>query len=157
MIFKRFFVVDGRGVSRTSDLMAFDKALFESGISQCNLVPVSSILPAESAEIAPIPITPGEITFTVLSREDGIAGEDITAGIAWAYCSKGGRKSYGIVAEDHGKKTREECERDLRIKINEMAYARGMEAVEYHSRISDLQDIPPKSFGCVVSALIYSP
>lgn len=156
MLFKSFFVVSGKGVSKNSSLMAFDKALVDAGIAQCNLVQVSSILPSGAKEINPADIKPGTITFTVLSREDGLQGKEITAGVAWARCKMDGRDTYGLVVEDHGKKTMEECKRDLKIKLEEMADARKMEIIKYSTEISNLKDIPEKSFGCVVSALIYA-
>ncbi len=157
MLFKNFFVVSGRGTSSNSSLTAFDRALFEAGIAQCNLVSVSSILPAGAKEINPLDIKPGTVTFTVMSREYGCCGDEITAGIAWAHCKAGGKETYGLVVEDHGKKTVEECKRDLKIKLEEMAEARNMEIAKYCSEIATLKDIPEKNFGCAVAALIYVP
>jgi len=157
MLFKNFFVVSGSGVSRTSGLMAFDKALAEAGIAQCNLVSVSSILPLNAKAVKPAGIKPGSITFTVLARADGVQGEEITAGIAWAHCKSRGEETYGIVAEDHGNKSKGECERDLKTKIGEMAEARKMTLVKYDSKIATLKEVPANSFGCVVSALVYVP
>ena len=70
MILKKYFVVTGAGVSRTSPLTAFDRALADAGISQCNLVQVSSILPEGAEQVEPADITPGSITFCVLARCD---------------------------------------------------------------------------------------
>jgi len=92
-----------------------------------------------------------------LARADGVQGEEITAGVAWAFCRCKGKETYGIVAEDHGNKSKEECERDLKIKIQEMAEARKMTVTQYDSEIATLKDIPDNSFGCVISALIYVP
>jgi len=155
MLFKNFFVVSGGGASRNSSLTAFDRALFKAGIAQCNLVQVSSILPEGAMQVKPAKIEPGSVTFTVMSREDGLHGEEITAGIGWAHCKVNGKDSYGIVVEDHGKKTVEECRRDLRIKLEEMAEARKMDIAEYDIEIAHMNDIPQNTFGCVAAALIY--
>jgi arginine decarboxylase len=157
MLFKNFFVVSGRGVSKTSSLMAFDKALAEAGISQCNLVSVSSILPSGAKAVKPVEIKPGSITFTVLARADGVQGEEVTAGVAWACCKCRGKETYGIVAEDHGNKSKGECERDLKVKIQEMAEVRKMTIIKYDSKIVTIKEVPENSFGCAVAALIYVP
>ena len=48
---KYFFVTGGTALSPVSTLNAFDEALMKAGIAQCNLVPVSSILPADAVEV----------------------------------------------------------------------------------------------------------
>jgi len=45
MIPKEFFVTSAKATSPVSELNAFDLALKNAGIAQCNIVPVSSILP----------------------------------------------------------------------------------------------------------------
>ncbi|MDD5111192.1 MAG: pyruvoyl-dependent arginine decarboxylase [Candidatus Altiarchaeota archaeon] len=155
MLLRRFFVVSGKGVSKNSGLMAFDRALHDAGVSQCNLVCVSSILPAGAKMIKPVEITPGSVTFTVLSREDGRGGEDITAGIGWVFCSRGGKDSYGLVVEDHGNKNAEECKRDIGRKLAEMADAREMTVAAFDTKIATLSGIPKNGYGCVVAALVY--
>ena len=94
---KKFFVVGGKGLSKVSKLNAFDMALKEAGISQCNLVPVSSILPRDIEEISPVQIEAGEITFVIMARQDGEGGEEISAGLAWARTN-----DFGLVVEGHG-------------------------------------------------------
>lgn len=155
MLFKRFFVVSGSGLSGSSSLMAFDRALLKAGIAQCNLVAVSSIIPLGAREVKPVSIKPGTVTFTVLSREDGVEGEGITAGIAWASCSVNGNETYGIVVEDHGRKTTVECRRDLKKKLGEMARARGIRVLKCSYEIASVKRVPDRKFGCVVAALVY--
>jgi len=61
MIPKAFFVTGGKAIGTVSKLNAFDLALKNAGIANCNLVKVSSIIPPNCKETAPkkIPIGMG--------------------------------------------------------------------------------------------------
>ena len=80
MIPKAFYITSGMGMAYDHDA-AFDLALQDAGIGECNLVEVSSILPAKAEEVDKMSCTciPGEITFCVLSRMAGKSGELIGA------------------------------------------------------------------------------
>jgi arginine decarboxylase len=147
MIPKKFFVVSGKGSSSVSGLNAFDEALAEAGIAQCNLVPVSSILPKGIKQVEPFEITPGSITHVVLARMDGEQEETIGAGIAWAMGEK-----HGIVAEDHNH-TKESVEKSLHWKITEMAKIRGLEISNYGSKVESMK--VDDKYGCVLAALVF--
>lgn len=84
-----FFVTSGKATSPVSDLNAFDLALKNAGISEQNLVAVSSVIPdgAEQVDARPIPM--GAVTFCVLSQLRGYSGESLSAGIAYAYRKDG--------------------------------------------------------------------
>ena len=99
MIPKEFFVTSGEAFSSISQLNAFDHALKNARIEQCNLVPVSSILPPACKEREWKKILAGSITNTVIARMDGKGETMIAAGIAWAW-EKNMR--YGLVAEANG-------------------------------------------------------
>ena len=71
MIPKEFFVTSGRATSPVSGLNAFDLALKNAGIAQCNLVPVSSILPPECKERKWRKLPAGAITHAVVARMGG--------------------------------------------------------------------------------------
>ena len=71
MVPKRVFFT--KGVGRHKDeLQSFELALRSAGIEKCNLVKVSSIIPAKckiiSKEKGAQQLKPGEITFVVLSK-----------------------------------------------------------------------------------------
>ena len=51
---KKFFITVGSAVSHVSPLNAFDAALVKAGIAQCNLVPVSSIIPPDAEKVKPV-------------------------------------------------------------------------------------------------------
>ncbi|UCE44256.1 MAG: pyruvoyl-dependent arginine decarboxylase, partial [Candidatus Bathyarchaeota archaeon] len=100
MIPKEFFVARGKVISSVSKLNAFDRALRDTGIAQCNLVQVSSILPPGCREGELREIHTGSVIYAVTARMDGTEGMTISAGIAWAW-EKEGR--YGLVVETHGR------------------------------------------------------
>lgn len=127
---------------------AFDSALIDSGIGQCNIVPVSSILPEGAEEIEPIPIEPGTITFTVLSKVQAASGR-ISAGIGYALSNK----KFGIVAEDNDE-TEEEVGVEVQKKLHEMARLRKIKLEKIKIRTESLS-IPKGKFGCVLAALVY--
>jgi len=155
MLYRNFFVVSGKGVSKTSPLNAFDAALVEAGIAQCNLVPVSSILPEGAVEVPPREIEIGSITFTVLARCEGSGGERIAAGVGWAFVrDPASGKSYGMVVEDTGDRTGKNIGEDLRKKLLEMADARKVEIERWDKKIG-VMEVPKGCFGCVVAALVY--
>jgi len=156
MIYKKYFVVSGTGLSKTSKLNAFDNALMAAGISQCNLVPVSSILPKNAKQVKPIDIEPGTITFTVLARMDGEAGQTITAGLGWAHCTdSNGKITYGIVVEEKNQKTKKEAQKNIQQKIQEMTKNRRMKIKKQDTRTTTIQ-IPEGHYGSAIVSLIYT-
>lgn len=151
MVPKEFFVTSGKAVSSVSELNAFDLALKEAGIDQCNIVKVSSILPPNCKEIEMRSLPAGAITYAVLASISGSPGSTISAGIAWAYEENG---KFGIVAEVHGEIDEKEARKVLKSKVKEMARVRGIKIKEIHYRIETL-NVPPKNYGCALAALVY--
>ncbi len=152
-----FFVTSGKALSPISRLNAFDEALMKAGIAQCNLVPVSSILPADAVEVNYIPITPGAIVFTILARIEGGPGETISAGVAWGFGETQEYGRYGIVVEAYGKKPREELEKELVKKIKRMAEVRKMKLDKIKTKIEAIEKIPENTYGSVIAAVIFVP
>jgi len=151
MIPKEFFVTSGRATSPVSELNAFDLALKNAGVSQCNLVAVSSILPPGCKERKWRKLPAGSITFAVLARMDGEEGTTIGAGIAWAWEANG---KYGMVAEAHGHMDHKAIKETLEWKIREMAEIRQIEIGKIRYRIEVLR-VPMDHYGCVIAALVY--
>jgi len=150
MIPKAFFVTGGKAITKISELNAFDHALKNAGIAQCNLVKVSSIIPPNCREIAPIKIPVGSITYAVISKAEGRDGR-ISAGIAWGFAEGG---EFGVVAEAYGRMDEESARRMLKDRIQGMAETRGVNLCNIKYRIETL-DVPEGSYGCVVVALVY--
>ncbi|MFQ5758991.1 MAG: pyruvoyl-dependent arginine decarboxylase [Candidatus Bathyarchaeia archaeon] len=151
MIPREFFVTSGKATSSVSELNAFDRALKNAGIAQCNLVQVSSILPPECKEGKLREMPAGSIVYTVMARMDGTEGMTISAGTAWAWEKSG---KYGLVAEAHGQMDQQSLKATLEWKIREMAKTREIEIGEISYR-TEVLTVPLKNYGCVIAALIY--
>ena len=150
---KRFWVTSGAGMDN-SKLNAFDLALMDAKISECNLVRVSSILPRDAKEIEPIKITPGAITYCVMSRMDGKSGETIGAGVGWGWLGKN-EDRFGIVYEYYGPHSNEYIRKKLEKGLQRMANVRDLElsGMKFCTRSVKVEDI----FGSVVAVLVYLP
>jgi arginine decarboxylase len=153
MIPKEFFVTSGRATSPISKLNAFDLALKNAGIAQCNLVSVSSVLPPGCKEIKLKQMPIGSITHAVVARMNAEGEATIGAGIAWAWEKD---KKYGIVAEAHEYMDQEALEKTLEWKIREMAKIREIEIDKINHRTETL-NVPTSNYGCVIAVLIYIP
>lgn len=153
MIPKEFFVTSGKAISPVSELNAFDLALDNAGIAQCNLVSISSILAPNCVEKKRKKLPIGSITFAVMARMDGDEGTIIGAGIAWAWEKD---KKYGLVAEAHGHMDHKALKEILEWKIEEMAKIRQIEISEPNYRIENLR-VPMDNYGCVLAALVCIP
>lgn len=153
MIPKEFFVTSGKAISPVSELNAFDLALKNAGISQCNIVLVSSILPPRCREIKQKEIPAGSITHAVIARMDGSEKTNIGAGIAWSWEKD---KEYGLVTEAHGYMDQKPLEETLNWKIREMAKIREIEIQDINYRTEFLK-IPSDNYGCVIAMLVYLP
>ena len=164
MIPKSFFITSGVGMAHDRDA-AFDLALQDAGIGECNLVVVSSILPAKAEEVDKDEMaracTPGEITFCVLSRMAGKSGELIGAGVGYGWLRDSANSPvFGIVSEHHGHHSRDYLESKIRDKLKTMAESRNMN--ENKKLQLDLKRIEVKTavveehkFGSVVAALVF--
>jgi arginine decarboxylase len=153
MIPKEFFITSGKAKSPVSELNAFDLALKKAGIGQCNLVPVSSILPPKCRNRKWRKIPAGSITHAVIARMDGGEGTTIGAGIAWAWESE---RKYGLVAEAYGYMDARALKETLQWKVKEMAKIRGIQIDKINYRMESLR-VPMDNYGCVISTLVYVP
>ncbi|MHA1754591.1 MAG: pyruvoyl-dependent arginine decarboxylase [Candidatus Odinarchaeia archaeon] len=154
MIAKSFFVVKGVGLSQKSKVNAFDAALINAGLENVNLINVSSIIPPDAKEDKPHRLKDGDMVYTVLSRIDGLPGEDISAGLIWGWAESNlGKLGLVITAQqkniDNGR-----LDTQLIDKINEMAKNRGMRLIEYKIEKISL-NIPKDYYGCAIVAFIY--
>jgi arginine decarboxylase len=153
LIPRKFFVTTGRGLSKVSKLNAFDRALIDAGIGNCNLVPVSSILPGGSEECEVCDIPAGSIVFVVMAKIDGSEGEVLGAGIAWAWEENG---RFGVVVEAHDNMDDEKLKTALNDRINEMATMRGIKLKNVKYKVESLT-VPKGFYGSVVAALVFLP
>jgi arginine decarboxylase len=151
---RRFFVVSGEAHDGASELNAFDLALKDAGITECNLVEVSSILPPGCEEVEPVTIPKGAITFCVMAKMAGTLGERVGCGLAWAWGVTAPGERYGIVAEHHGSSEVDEIERMLLVKLERMAEVRGMTLEVPRTRVRSM--VCQGNYGCVVATLVYT-
>ncbi|RLI07117.1 pyruvoyl-dependent arginine decarboxylase [Candidatus Bathyarchaeota archaeon] len=148
---REFFLTSGKGVSTVSTMNAFDRALVEAGIAQCNLLPVSSIIPAGCRMRRWRKLRPGAIIPVIMAMATGSPGETIGAGLAWAWEREG---NFGLVAEAHGHYDRRFLTACLEARLREMAEARGVELGDINTRF-EVMKVPQGKFGCVLVALVF--
>src|SRR5213594_4806952 len=147
----RFFVTSGRAVSKISDLNAFDAALTDAGLSEQNLVYVSSVLPVNIRQIKWKELPMGAITHCVLAQQRGGEGEMISAGIAYGFRDD----DYGgYVAEGHMHWTKNSLREVMEWKMGEMAKLRGIKFRRIDYRMEDLS-IPMDHYGACLAALVF--
>ncbi len=160
MVPKAFFVTSGVGMD-TEQANAFDLALRDAGIGECNLVGVSSILPANAVETerSNVTITPGSITFCVLSRADGGSGEAIGAGVGYGWLgkkteSREAQREFGIICEHHGHHSREYLADKVQEKLDTMAEIRDKSLLKKGLVVESLE-VEKGKFGSVVVVLVF--
>ena len=106
----RVFFTSGTGTHRL-ERVAIQHAMQQAGVSQCNLVKVSSVLPPDTQIISRQQglrlLTPGNVVFAVIAQaETNEPSQRITPAVAWAKPKKPGVP--GVIAEvednlTHGK------------------------------------------------------
>jgi arginine decarboxylase len=100
---KHFFLTKGVGRHK-EQLQSFELALRDAGIQHCNLVTVSSIIPA-GCKLLPKDkgralLTPGEITFVVLARNaTNEPHRLVVSSVGLAVPAK--KTQYGYISEHH--------------------------------------------------------
>jgi arginine decarboxylase len=152
---RHFFATSGVAQDGASELNAFDIALQDADIGQCNLVEVSSILPSEATEIEPIEIPPGAVMFCVMAKMPGTSGETIGCGLGWAWGTTPDGTRFGIVAEHHCNCGEEELEDGLRRKLYGMAVVRNLTLEEIKTRTCSTV-VKESMHGCVVTVLVFT-
>ncbi len=160
MVPKAFFVTSGVGMDPEYD-NAFDLALRDAGIGECNLVEVSSILPANAVETerSSVMVTPGKITFCVMSRADGKSGEVIGAGVGYGWLgveNENGEaeREFGIVCEHHGHCSRDYLAEKVHEKLYKMAEIRDKKLLEKELLVES-SEVEKGKFGSVVVVLVF--
>jgi len=154
-----YFITSGCGESDIAIYPgAFDKALKEAGIWNCNIITYSSILPKNARKVEAIPkLEHGCVLETIMARQDGKAGETLTAGLIMGWLYKNGERVGGLVSEYNGNLSEEEAREELKKRLNEMFKERCKEEdmelkdIEIHLR----SFIPKKKWGSVVVAICF--
>ncbi|MDR0791365.1 MAG: pyruvoyl-dependent arginine decarboxylase [Methanomassiliicoccaceae archaeon] len=147
-----FFVTSASAFSKISDLNAFDKALIKMGISEQNLVAVSSVIPIGAKEVSIKELPMGAVTHCVLAQIRGKEGDLISAGIAYAF-RKDGKGGYVAEGRTHGSKA--SLQELLRHKMEEIAECRGVELNNITCLVEELT-VPKGNYGACVSSLVFT-
>jgi len=147
----KFFVTSGKAVSKISDLNAFDQALLAGGLSEQNIVSVSSVLPVGIRQTRRCQLPMGAITHCVLAQQRGGEGETIAAGIAYGFRDD---SHGGYVAEGHMYGTKRSLKEIMEWKMGEMAKLRGIKFRRIHYLIEELS-IPMDHYGACLAALVF--
>jgi arginine decarboxylase len=126
----------GVGVA-TTELAAFDAALYEAGIGNYNLLPLSSVIPPGADVIQKHPDLSGaewgDRLYVVLAQHSATSvGEEAWAGIGWVQETAGRRR--GLFVEHHGSS---EAEVEGQIQAS----------------LASMQEYRPEVFGPVQSVL----
>ena len=104
MIPKKLFLTKGVGVHKEK-LASFEAALRDAGIEKCNLVYVSSILPANCKIVSKDEglklLTPGQITFCVMARSETSEPNRLVSSAIGIAVPKENNKQYGYLSEHH--------------------------------------------------------
>jgi len=155
ILYNSFFISSGTGESDISNINAFDEALNYAGISECNLVKVSSILPEKPKEIKYLPnFKIGEIVHCVLARLDGNRGDCLSAGLGIAIGTRSDGKEYGFVMEAEGHCKAEDLESDLRRRLDDMAIRRNFNIKEKKVKVANINNVNSE-YGSAVVVLVY--
>jgi arginine decarboxylase len=159
MIPRAFFVTSGAGMD-SEPAIAFDLALRDAGIGECNLVEVSSILPADAVAIdrEHASMKPGTITFCVLSRADGGSGDVVGAGVGYGWLGEASEpgtvnRAFGIICEHHGHHSRPFLAEKIQEKLDKMAAMRKLHVLARELVVESVE-VERGKFGSVVVALV---
>lgn len=144
----KFALVSGTSEGSTR-LNAFDHALLNAGVGNCNLLKVSSILPPGAKQVAKINIPPGSlvpIAYGSLSAD--IPGELIAAAVGVGICDQ---DNYGVIMEYSGRTSKDEAEKQIKRMVEEAFAGRGLKL----SRLL-VQAVEHKveNIGCAFAAVV---
>src|SRR5262249_12582344 len=107
-----------------TSLNAFDNALLAAGVSNINLIKVSTIVPPEVASIEFPASKPGALVPTAYAAMTSeVSGETITAAVGYALPDDPGKP--GVIMEFHGSGNRADAEHKIQAMLEEAFRVRG--------------------------------
>jgi len=123
----KFSLVAG-SAEGTTKLNAFDHALLESGVGNCNLLKVSSILPPGAKLEPKITIPPGSLVPIAYGAQiSDTPGELISAAVAVGISES----TYGVIMEYSGCTGKKEAEKITREMVEEAFATRQLYLADY--------------------------
>lgn len=148
-------IVQGAGIGQTK-LSAFDAALHEAGISNHNLLYLSSVIPPK-AEIKPnspketVPAGEwGDKLYVVIAQEStDQPGVEAWAGVGWVQEQESGK---GLFVEHHGE-SKEQVEQLIAASLNDLMATRQVDFGEINMQVVGItcEDRPV----CALVAAVY--
>ena len=148
----RYFLASGIG-SSSHELVSFDNALLSAGLSNYNLLKVSSILPADSKEQKRIDLPEGSallVAYGTISSD--IPGDRISSAIAVGVPEDD--SSVGIIMEYSGHGDAATAESVVRDMVYESMQNHAIPCREIKSSSIEAV-VAPNSFTTVISALAF--
>lgn len=134
-------IVTGTGVGET-ELSAFDNALFNAGVANYNLIPLSSVIPPK-AEIVfskkrkEYPKEYGHKLYVVMAESYAtVVGEEAWSGIGWVHHSDGSGK--GLFVEHDGR-SEKDVVAQITSSLNSMSEYRPEERGEIYHKTSGIK------------------
>lgn len=151
MLYPKFYnISSGRGVS-SYKLVSFDNALINAGISNYNLLKVSSILPIGCIEKKRVDLQEGSLLYTAYgSISSSHAGEVIATAVGIGIPADKGK--IGIIMEFEGKTDAKNAEIIVRKMIEESMNEHGIKIGDV--RVSSIDGVAPdEGYLSLVSAV----
>lgn len=150
-------VTTSKGVG-TTELGAFDAALYNAGVANTNLVRLSSVIPPGTKIVkhdAPIEGVPGEwgdrLHVVYADSRTSKVGQEVWAGIGWVQDPDDGR---GLFVEHEGN-SEDEVATLIEKSLKQLAKNRGMEFPEMHSIISGTRCTESGMAVCAFAVAVY--
>ncbi len=148
---KKAYLTKGCGISRVSELNAFDNALLAAKVGNSSLVKCTSILPPDVEILEEMrEVVNGEILPSIYAKSckynDSDSEIEVIAGLGVAITDE-----MGLVAEIESEEDEVlgDVERRLEGLLREMASSRGLQIREMKLELSRCV-VPPKSYGCAL-------
>ncbi len=115
-------------------LSAFDRALFEAGVANFNLIPLSSVVPAHSrVTLGTDQVAGGHGDRLYCVESVAYAdhpGEVVSAGLGWAI-----HPEIGGLFVEHTGGSAESVEEQIRLSLDDMSTSRGVDFGEVHTAV----------------------
>jgi arginine decarboxylase len=147
-ITNKIAIVSGFGESDSSKINAFDNALLNAKIHDCNLIKVSSILSKNTKIVKKFSIEKGAFVPCVLSTIYSKKGNISVSGVGIAF----NNQKYGFVMEAQGNNEKK-VKNDLEKRIQEMAENRKQSITKKHMITKTSKTT--KKYGCTLTSVVY--
>lgn len=145
---KNYFINSGVGQSQYK-LVAFDNALIDAGVSNYNLLKVSSILPASCVRVSSVSMAGGATLLTAYaSATSNITGEKIATAVAVGI--PGSPAEIGVIMESEGVEATE-TEKIARDMVFEAMKNHGIEID--HIESSSVEGVVEEGFLSLISVI----